>query len=99
MADLSTMMTTDAAVDAARKAERERAALIAEALAGRWEARARKIREDHTARFFWFGPPYVTPVWEGHARTIDAAAHGLRTVARLVRDPSITIEAVRNSHR
>ncbi len=67
-------------------AERERCADIAEGLAERWEASAAKLRAEHQVRFFWIGKPYVSPIADQDARTIDAAAHGLRTVASLIRE-------------
>jgi hypothetical protein len=66
--------------------ERERAASIAEDLATRWEGSAKKIRQQRQTRFFFIGPSYTTPRAESDAKTIEAAAYGLRTVARLIRD-------------
>lgn len=68
------------------KAERERAASLADDLAGRWEASAARLRERCMTRFLWFGSRYVTPQADKDAKSIEAAAHGLRTVARLIRE-------------
>lgn len=81
--------------DTVKSNERERAAMIAEGLADRWEAAAQRVREEHTRRFFWLGPKYVLPEWESRARMIDDAAHGLRAVAEIIRDPDVTIESVK----
>lgn len=67
-------------------AERERCARIADGLAEKWEASAAKIRQAGSTRFFWIGRPYVAPAIENNAKSIEAAAHGLRTVARLIRE-------------
>lgn len=66
--------------------ERERAASIADGLAERWEASAARLRERCTSRLFWFGKRYVTPQGERDAASVEAAARGLRTVARLIRE-------------
>lgn len=66
--------------------ERERAASIADDLARRWEASAARLRERCMTRFLWFGSRYVTPQADKDAKSIEAAAHGLRTVARLIRE-------------
>ncbi len=65
--------------------EREGCALLADELAVRWEASAAKLRK-RTTRFFFFGPRYALPEAERDAKNIDAAAHGLRAVARLIRE-------------
>lgn len=71
--------------------EAERCALLAEALAKRWERSAAKIRDQGTyyVRALW--PPFkrikcVTPRWEQAAKDTEAAAHGLRTIARGARE-------------
>jgi hypothetical protein len=75
-------MTADLEIEA----ERERAASIADGLAERWEASAARLRQRGVSRFFWIGPRYVTPQADKDAKGIEAAAHGLRTVARLIRE-------------
>lgn len=74
-------------------AERERCACLAEDLAGRWERSAIKTREDGSflGQSLWSWPPFrsvpcVKPKWEEAAKGIEAAAHGLRTVARGIRE-------------
>lgn len=79
-------MTMPDPIIASRDLERRRCAEIAAGLAERWEATAAKIRADGTRRFFGFGKPYVTPIAERDAKTVDAAAKGLRTVESLIRD-------------
>jgi hypothetical protein len=78
-------------IDAAVTAERERCAWLCEELAGRWERSAAKLREDgsYTTRAVW--PPgkkvtCVKPKWHQAALDTEAAAHGLRTVARGIRE-------------
>lgn len=66
--------------------ERDRCASIAADLAQRWERTAHEVRARGTTRFFWIGKPYVSPEAEKTARSIEAAAHGLRCVERLIRD-------------
>lgn len=68
-------------------AERERCAGIADSLAEKWEASAAKLRKDGSFRtFFGLGPTDVRPAFERNAKDIDAAAHGLRAVAKLIRN-------------
>lgn len=71
---------------ASRDLERNRCATIADALASRWEASAARLRTNYTKRFLFFGKPYVATMAERDARAIDAAASGLRTVAKLIRE-------------
>lgn len=73
-------------VQAAILAERERCADIAEGLAEKWEASAANTRRTRTTRFFGLGKPYTTIEAERDAKTLDSAAHGLRTVAKLIRE-------------
>lgn len=81
----------DSIVDEAVKDERERCALLAEDLAGRWEFSAAKFRATGTFQGWEFTPwPrrawFVTPQWEKAAKDTEAAAHGLRTVALGIRE-------------
>jgi hypothetical protein len=77
----------DNAVRTTREDESERCALLAEDLAGRWERSAAKARAEHTFKYGWFGRKRaVMPRWEKFATDLDAAAHGLRTVARGCRE-------------
>lgn len=70
-----------------RKDEAERCALLNEDLAGRWERSAAKARAEHTFQHGWLGRrTSVMPVWEKYATELEAAAHGLRTVARGCRE-------------
>lgn len=78
-------------IDDAVKDERERCAWLCEELAGRWERSAAKLRVDgsYTTRALW--PPFkevkcIKPNWEKAADDVDAAVHGLRTVARGIRE-------------
>jgi hypothetical protein len=68
--------------EAGAKHERERCALLAEGLALKWEASAKRMRTEGS---YWGGwlwrKRYVLPKWEKAARDIDAAAHGLRIIA------------------
>lgn len=71
--------------------ERERCALLAETLAARWEASGARLRDEGTyyVRALW--PPFkrvkcVTPRREQAAKDIEAAAHGLRTIAQGCRE-------------
>lgn len=70
--------------------ERENAARICEQLAGMWEKSAAKVRTDgsFTYKPYWpFGKAVtaVRPGWERAAQDTESAAHGLRTVASLIR--------------
>lgn len=70
-----------------RADEAERCALLAEDLAGRWERSAAKARAEHSFTVGWFRKRIVVmPVWEQYAKSMEAAAHGLRTVARACRE-------------
>lgn len=70
--------------------ERERCASIADHLAEKWEATAAKLRSDGSFRtFFGLGPTDVRPAFERNAKDIEAAAHGLRAVAKLIRDGAV----------
>ena len=78
---------TAAKISAEVAAERVRCAALAEDLASRWEASAQRMRDLGTCRpFFGFGKPYVSRPYERNAESIDAAARGLRTVAKLIRE-------------
>ncbi len=68
-----------------RADEVERCALLAEELAGRWERSAVKMREDGSYRGL-FGGVGIHPKWARCALDLEAAAHGLRTVARGCRE-------------
>lgn len=73
--------------DNIRKDEIERCALLAEELAARWARSAARMRAEHTFKYGWFGRKRaVMPVYERCAKDLDAAAHGLRTVARGCRE-------------
>lgn len=77
-------------IDEAVADERERCAWLCDQLAERWEASAAKLRVDGSfvVRALWpFGEPVtcVKPRWAQAAKDTDAAAHGLRTVARGIR--------------
>lgn len=75
-----------------REDERERCALLAEALATRFEASAARSRKDgsYTTMSIW--PPFrnvvcVKPNWEKHAQALEAGAHALRyAIARGCRE-------------
>jgi hypothetical protein len=75
-----------------REDERERCALLAEALATRFEASAVRSRKDgsYTTMSLW--PPFrsvtcVKPNWEKHAQALEAGAHALRyAIARGCRE-------------
>jgi hypothetical protein len=72
-------------------AERENAAQINEMLAKRWENSAKRIREEATFNGWAIWPPFakrkfVAPSAENVARDIEAAAHGLRICARIIRE-------------
>lgn len=71
--------------------EAERCALLAEGLATRWERSARIMREKGTYETWSLWPfgkrvKCVAPSYERGAKELEAAAHGLRTVARLGRE-------------
>ena len=66
------------------QAERERCAEVAACLAEKWEATAAKLRSEGTCKP-WFGKPYVKPFYERDAKTIDAAAQGIRAIERVIR--------------
>jgi hypothetical protein len=83
MADL-----TELDVAAMREAEVERCARLNEALATRWEASAAKIRREGTfVTGGWIFPKMIRVAlkWERAARDLEAAAHGLRTCAQMMR--------------
>lgn len=67
--------------------ERERCARLAEELASRWEKSAVKMRDEgkYWGGFLW-KREFVRPNWEKGAKDIEAAADGLRTVARGIRE-------------
>lgn len=80
-------MTMPDPIIASRDLERTRCAQIADGLAEKWEASAAKWRADHTMRaWFGLGSSFVAPFAERDAKAIDAAAHGLRSVAKLIRE-------------
>lgn len=78
--------SVDAQIKAAVEAERARCIALCDDLASRWEKRAMKTRERGTTRSFWNGKPYVIPSLEAAAKSIEAAAYGLRTVERGIRE-------------
>jgi hypothetical protein len=67
--------------------ERDRCAYLAEDLAGRWERSAIRMRDEGS---YWGGFLWkykcVKPKWERVALDIESAAHGLRTVAKGIRE-------------
>lgn len=78
-------------IDEAVAVERERCAWLCEELAVRWERSAAKLRKDgsYDTRAIW--PPgkritCIKPRWKQAALDTEAAAHGLRTVARGIRE-------------
>lgn len=78
-------------IDYAVKDERERCVWLCEQLAERWERSAAKLRADgsYTTRAIYPLFKKVTcikPNWRKAADDIDAAVHGLRTVARGIRE-------------
>jgi hypothetical protein len=82
MVDDAVREVTEKMAEAVAK-ERERCALLAEALAFVWERSARKMRErgTYTTRALW--PPlkkmtFVAPAFERAAKDIESAAKGLR---------------------
>jgi hypothetical protein len=78
---------TEDEINAMLADERERCALLAEDLAGRWERSAAKFRIDGTFNYGWLGrKKSVIPSVERAAKDTEAAAHGLRTVARGIRE-------------
>lgn len=71
--------------------ERERCALLNEALAKIHEDNAQRIRKDgsYTVRAlwpFWSKVVVVKPGWEREARVLEAAGRSLRVVARGCRE-------------
>ncbi len=69
--------------EAGAKDAAERCALLAEGLAAIHEASAARIRREGTFTYGWFGrKKRVAPAWERAAKDMEAAAHGLRTIAR-----------------
>jgi hypothetical protein len=86
MRDISMDDRVEQSADWAVQEERERCASIADGLAVRWERSANERRARGQTRFLFIGPAYTTPRAEADAKAIEAAAHGLRTVARLIRE-------------
>lgn len=74
-------------INQAIDAERERCARLCEELARRWEARAVKLREDGSYQGGWlWRKKCVRPKWEEPAKNMEAAAGGLHTIARGIRE-------------
>lgn len=80
-------LTADA-TEIAVAAERERCATLADDLATRWEVSAMKCRTHTFTTGGWFSKPrtHVIPQYEQMAKSLDDAAHGLRTVSRGIRE-------------
>lgn len=72
------------------EAERARCASLCDELASRWERQAAGVRDLGTyyTRKWFFGEKvaHVLPGYEKVALDIEAAAHGLRTIERGIRE-------------
>ena len=65
--------------------ERENSAALCDELARKLERSALKLRVENTRKRRWpLGGSFVVPSAERNASAIDAAAHSLRTVSRMI---------------